>query len=366
MAVTVNINELTLCHRASNGVTHNTLPDVCKTPDKGIPISYANEAYSSDLVKGTTTVFADGGNMIANYGSEFCKSVFDERGSMGGIFSGTHLAEADWITHSFDVFFEGKPACRLTDKMFMNHRNTVNMAGEWQRNLEPSLVHKICKAICDCKSKMAPTAVQVGEFAGDAVEAVRGVYDTGQEKASHQNEVHRRQDCFNGHFVKGNPWYGATPNNPKELIEVPYKANGSLIRSETGRTTYTGGPTAPGSIIRSLNVAKSSPGSVRWDMVVLNNPAKEANWDNVQKVLEIKFNGDDWTKNQRDALENSKIASKVERVDEADCFCDLEEEARSQKINDVIKKFSDNLLKYMQFMPWGPKGGLRGGAAAGW
>lgn len=133
--ITININGLTLCHKGSGGVTHNTLPDVCKTPPLAIPVPFENEAYSRDLIKGTSSVFADGGNMIANFGSCFAKSVFDEPGSMGGVKSGTNLAEADWISHSFDVFFEGKPACRLTDKMFMNHRNTVNMAGLMQDSL---------------------------------------------------------------------------------------------------------------------------------------------------------------------------------------------------------------------------------------
>lgn len=127
--ITININGLTLCHKGSGGVTHNTLPDVCKTPPFAIPVPYENEAYSADLTNGTSSVFADGGNMIANFGSKFARSIYDESGSMGGVKSGTNKAEADWISHSFDVFFEGKPACRLTDKMFMNHRNTVNMAG---------------------------------------------------------------------------------------------------------------------------------------------------------------------------------------------------------------------------------------------
>ncbi|WP_254427575.1 DUF4150 domain-containing protein [Salmonella enterica] len=127
--ITININGLTLCHKGSSGVSHNTLPDVCKTPPFGVPVAYENEAYSADLVKGTTSVYADGGNMIANMGSQFARSVFDEAGSMGGILSGTNMAETEWISHSFDVFFEKKPACRLTDKLFMNHRNTVNMAG---------------------------------------------------------------------------------------------------------------------------------------------------------------------------------------------------------------------------------------------
>ncbi|MEB4673278.1 DUF4150 domain-containing protein [Enterobacteriaceae bacterium G50] len=135
--ITINVNGLTLCHKGSEGVSHNTLPDVCKTPGEGTPVPYENEAYSADLVKGTVSVYADGGNMIANMGSQFARSVFDEPGSMGGVNSGTHKAEAEWISHSFDVFFEGKPACRLTDKMFMNHRNTVNSEGLMQEYLPP-------------------------------------------------------------------------------------------------------------------------------------------------------------------------------------------------------------------------------------
>lgn len=137
--ITVNINGLSLCHKGSGGISHNTLPDVCKTPGEGIPVPYENEAYSSDLVKGTVSVFSDGGNMIANFGSQFARSVFDEPGSMGGMVSGTNKAETDWISYSFDVFVEKKPACRLTDKLFMNHRNTMNMAGLKQEKLrEPN------------------------------------------------------------------------------------------------------------------------------------------------------------------------------------------------------------------------------------
>ena len=135
--LTINVNGITLCHKGSGGVSHNTLPDVCKTPPLGEPVPYENEAYSADLVKGTVSVFADGGNMIANMGSQFARSVFDEPGSMGGVISGTNKAETAWLSHSFDVFFEKQPACRLTDKLFMNHGNTVNMAGLMQAYLPP-------------------------------------------------------------------------------------------------------------------------------------------------------------------------------------------------------------------------------------
>jgi hypothetical protein len=68
MAVTVNVNGLTLCHKGSDGVSTATIPDVCKTPAPGgpVPIPYPNVAKSSDLAKGTTTVSADGGNMCAS------------------------------------------------------------------------------------------------------------------------------------------------------------------------------------------------------------------------------------------------------------------------------------------------------------
>ena len=91
---------------------------------------YPNIAMEQDLAKGTTTVKADGGNMCANYGSEFSKSTGDEPGTVGGIASSTFIKEATWITYSLDVKLEGKGACRLTDKMFHNHQNTVNIAGK--------------------------------------------------------------------------------------------------------------------------------------------------------------------------------------------------------------------------------------------
>lgn len=137
MPITINVNKLSLCHKGSNGISTATIPDVCMTPSapSPVPIPYPNIAMSSDLVKGTKTIKADGGMMCANYGSEFMKSTGDEPGCLGGVASGTFIKEASWITFSFDVKLEGKAACRLTDKMFHNHMNTVNMAGELQAPL---------------------------------------------------------------------------------------------------------------------------------------------------------------------------------------------------------------------------------------
>ena len=155
MPVTININNLSLCHKASGGMSMATIADVCKTPSPGgpVPIPYPNIATEQDLAKGTTTVKADGGNMCANYGSEFSKSTGDEPGTVGGVVSGTFIKEATWITYSFDVKLEGKGACRLTDKMFHNHQNTVNLAGKIHAPLSPE-DERIIKCILEmCKNK---------------------------------------------------------------------------------------------------------------------------------------------------------------------------------------------------------------------
>jgi hypothetical protein len=118
-------------HKGSNHFSMATIPDVCKTPTPGgpVPIPYPNVSLSSSLAKGTSTVKADGGNMIAIKGSEFSMSQGDEPGTAGGVKSSTFKKESAWILYSFDVKIEGKGACRLTDKKFQNHENTVDMMG---------------------------------------------------------------------------------------------------------------------------------------------------------------------------------------------------------------------------------------------
>ena len=153
MPVTINVNDLSLCHKGSGGKTVASVPDVCKTPSPGgpVPVPYPNVALSRDLAKGTTTVKADGGNMCAKHGSEFSVSTGDEPGTAGGVRSGTFTKEATWITYSFDVKLEGKGACRLTDKMFHNHQNTVNMGGEYQLDLDTNdpLQYVLCQIHCE-------------------------------------------------------------------------------------------------------------------------------------------------------------------------------------------------------------------------
>ena len=135
MPVTVKVNgpDLAVVHKGTPGRAMNTIPDVCKTPSPGgpVPIPYPKIiSFSKDLANGTTSVKADGGNMIAIKGSEFSRCMGDEAGTAGGVKSSTNMKEAAWILYSFDVKLDGKNACRKSDKMTMNHGNTVCLSGE--------------------------------------------------------------------------------------------------------------------------------------------------------------------------------------------------------------------------------------------
>lgn len=151
MSVTVKVNGNTLVHKGTAGTTTNTLPDVCKTPSPGgpVPIPYPKiVSFSSDLKDGTATVKADGGNAIAMQGSEFSRCMGDEAGTVGGVTSNTNMKEAKWLLFSFDVKMDGKGACRKTDKMTMNHGNTVCLAGEDDFEIQ-ALKDWLCEEFCN-------------------------------------------------------------------------------------------------------------------------------------------------------------------------------------------------------------------------
>jgi Domain of unknown function (DUF4150) len=161
MPVTIRINgtSLSLVHKFSTGISIATIPDVCKTPSPGgpIPIPYPNIANSITLSGGTTTVKGDKA-MAANKGSKFSLSNGDNPGVAGGIKSSTFMKEATWILYSFDVKMDGKNAARLTDKMFHNSENTVNLAGVMQMiaielDITEEEARIICEAFCQAQKE---------------------------------------------------------------------------------------------------------------------------------------------------------------------------------------------------------------------
>ncbi len=154
MPTHVLANRLGATHKGSIGISTATLPDVCKTPSPGgpVPLPYPNCAEHNTLTDGTTTVTIKG-NMVAIKGSTYSSSIGDEAGTAGGLTSGTFKKEAEWITYSFDIKMEGANVCRNTDKMFHNHKNTVDLGG----NLDPAPIDPwdkeyLCWVMCNCRN----------------------------------------------------------------------------------------------------------------------------------------------------------------------------------------------------------------------
>jgi len=110
---------------------------------------YPNVTQTTTLSRGTTTVKADGGMMIAIKGSEFSMSNGDQPGTVGGVKSSVFMKESTWILYSFDVKMDGKNACRLSDKKFQNHENTVDLAGEGQMLVMTHDALKVIAQACD-------------------------------------------------------------------------------------------------------------------------------------------------------------------------------------------------------------------------
>ena len=129
MPATLNVNFLTVVHKGSVGMVIG-FPDVCKTPappsPSPVPIPYPNIAMSSNTAQGSTTVKVDG-NPVMLKDSNFSTSTGDEAGCAGGgVVSNTIKGKAEFVLYSFDVKFDGKNVCRLTDIMLLNKLSSPN------------------------------------------------------------------------------------------------------------------------------------------------------------------------------------------------------------------------------------------------
>jgi hypothetical protein len=125
MTVTVGVNNMSVVHAGSSGVS-TAFPDVCKTPAPPappIPIPYPNTAKSGDTSKGAKKVTCDG-NPPCVKDSNFMTSTGDEPGSLFGIASNKVKGKAEFVNFSFDVQFEGKNVPRALDLMLHNDKNT--------------------------------------------------------------------------------------------------------------------------------------------------------------------------------------------------------------------------------------------------
>jgi hypothetical protein len=156
MAHTVAANTLTISHKGTGGYEMNSTPDVCLTPAGPVPVPYMIVSFSKDLIRGSKTVFADGGNTIDIKGSAHSRCTGDEPGTAKGVASGTQLHESTWITYSPDVYVEGKNICRLSDKMFMNNKNCISGTGghyEVPASITDPIMKELCKVFCAARDE---------------------------------------------------------------------------------------------------------------------------------------------------------------------------------------------------------------------
>ncbi|MEP6995428.1 MAG: DUF4150 domain-containing protein, partial [Acidobacteriota bacterium] len=224
VSVKVNGTDNSVSHKGAMHFAKNTAPDVCKTPSPGgpVPIPYpVIISLSSDLTKGTTTVKADGGNMIAIKGSEYSQCSGDEAGTAGGVVSSTNMKEATWILYSFDVKFDGSNACRKTDKMKMNHGNTICLGGNDGPPLKPEAFLK--KIMCKCaKAAKTPKPTSCTAY-GNEVDACC------------QKAIKDHQDSGDPPATQGEQGYN--PNGTKSSqprSPLPEQSTGEFFKAITG------------------------------------------------------------------------------------------------------------------------------------
>jgi len=213
MPVTVKVNGTanSLVHKGSNGVSVATIPDVCKTPSPGgpVPLPYPNVSQAATLAKGTTSVTADGGMMIANKGSEFSLSNGDNAGVAGGVKSSTFMKESTWILYSFDVKMEGKGAARLTDKKLQNHENTADAAGVLQGPVTITEPPALDKCPC-CKNALHDNQK---DDAGKPLPVIK------------QDDYYKKKKAAVDAKVAGYPaWAAANPAKATEVITLKFGA----------------------------------------------------------------------------------------------------------------------------------------------
>lgn len=290
MAVTIKVNgtNLSLVHKGSMGVVMSTLPDVCKTPTPGgpVPIPYpVIVSVTQDLTKGSKSVKVDGGNPAAIKGSELARCTGDEPGTAKGIKSSTQMKETTWLSYSFDVMIEGKNACRLSDKLQMNHGNTVCLAGILQPGIiaaAPDAVVEL-QILCDmmCEEKDVPGRKQ------DRIAAKLKALDV----ASGGNSTMKAEVPFNPTTVE------------------PY-----MSRSEPWRATNNW----------------FIPGHRRPDVVITDGRPPTSG--NIRRVVEMKFNDGNtpFSEGQIEAYEEMFGNKLVVMEEGVDCVCEDDDERKRQ------------------------------------
>lgn len=126
MAQTVFVNGRSVAHKGSGGM-NMVFPNPCKTPmppGPSVPLPYPSIARSSTTSKGPKKVKVDG-QMPMVKGAKYTATDGDKPGTAGGVMSGCNGGEAELMTYSSNVKFEGRNVGRLGDMLFHNKKNAM-------------------------------------------------------------------------------------------------------------------------------------------------------------------------------------------------------------------------------------------------
>jgi hypothetical protein len=350
MAHTVNANGLTISHKGTGGHEMNSSPDVCKLPNN-IPVPFMIISFSKDLVRGTTTVFADGGNTIDCKGSAHSKCTGDEPGVNKGVASGTQLHESTWITWSPNVRAQGRNISRLSDKMFMNNKNCISGAGghyEVPASIKDPILRELCKIFCEVreewlkdkktkpsktaqdkvenalKSKDSKLSKALGKKIGAAertffssadkmFEGARKIYDrSGMERAiKRQVEKYVGKELLEkGAKMAGRAWLKVIPG--LNVISTIYDV---VDLAMTAKDVYD--------MVKGADAVMDKAIKVKPDFAVMDADG------NLEKIYDFKFDDpktgyqDDWQakQKQQEAYKSASIKD-PQKVDNETCQCD--------------------------------------------
>jgi hypothetical protein len=189
----------------------------------------------------------------------------------------------------------------------------------------------------DCPNKPPPSPKSRKEILRDKLGKYADMICAAICACKNNAAERRKQECVAKMLTKGWPTYESS--DPNLLAEVSYQMvkgkdgseAGSLIRSEGSRKgakgprTTLGGAPAPASVPRALEKGKNlgKGNTVRWDFVLVEDPRKAAELDNLKHIIEVKFD-DNWTDNQKKAAKTiigKKHGSKLVRISPKSCEC---------------------------------------------
>jgi len=166
------------------------------------------------------------------------------------------------MTYSPDVFMEGQPVCRHTDKMWMNHGNTVGMAGKqirWNKGDDPTM-DELCDIACNYRG-----AASRQDCVADAI------------KKEYYGEVEK---TYKGSKKKYKALYPRDFDNGicQEVSMIKQEGSWTILLNQA-KTAPTSNPITP-------------RGGIRPDILCRSGGQNT-------KLVEIKFKGDVLSRNQR-------------------------------------------------------------------